>query len=332
MIKKERSYPLTALKLEALLRSLSAAHEKRPLIERDLAKVLAGYRGEQTLDYHLNFLDNEQYIIFHDVRLPLKNYYFQLDILVLTSRFAFILEVKNLFGSITFDPDFNQLIRIYRDVEEVFPDPVTQVSNQQFKLAQWMKNHGYTIPIYTKVVISNSQTIMKSNTNNQRYLQQITRSANIVSAITKTADQQLPPILTDKDLKKLTRLLLKEHAELHKNGMKKYHLTEADLIPGLHCPNCSHIPLFKKQYKWHCSNCSYADKNALVYSLFDYYLLLGPTITNSQFRHFFDISSPSVSTKTLTSLKLSKTGTTKGAVYHLCREYFDSKLKYAPFV
>lgn len=326
MIKKERFYPLSALKLEALLRRLPATHEKRPLIERDLAKVLAGYRGEQSLDYHLNFLDNEQYMIFHDVRLPLKNYYFQLDTLILTSRFAFILEVKNLFGSITFDPDFNQLIRIYRDAEEVFPDPVTQVNNQQFKLAQWLKNHGYTIPIHTKVVISNSQTIMKSNTNNQRYLQQITRSTNIISAITKTADQQLPPILTDKDLKKLTRLLLKEHAELHRNDMKKYHLTEADLIPGLHCPNCSHIPLFKKRYKWHCSNCSYADKNAIVHSLFDYYLLLGPTITNSRFRHFFDISSPSVSTKTLTSLKLSKTGTTKGAVYHLCREYFDSKI------
>ncbi|MBD3110231.1 NERD domain-containing protein [Bacillus sp. AGMB 02131] len=326
MIKKERLYPLSALQLDALLRRLPANHEKRQIIEKDLAKVLAGYRGEQTLDYHLNFLDDVNHLIFHDVRLPLKNHFFQIDTLILTSRFAFILEAKNLFGSITFDPDFNQLIRMYLDTEEVFPDPVTQVNNQKFKLAQWLKNHGYTIPIYTKVVISNPHTIMKSNTNNQRYLQQIIRSANIVSAIMKTSEQQSPPILTDKDLKKLTRLILKDHTEFYRNNLKRYALTEAELTTGLHCPSCSHIPLIKKRYKWHCSNCSYADKHAVIHSLFDYYLLLGPTITNKQFRRFFDIPSTSTSTKTLTSLNLSKTGTTKGVVYQLCREYFDSKI------
>ena len=325
MIKKERLYPLSALKLEALLRRLPATHEKRQIIERDLAKILAGYRGEQSLDYHLNFLDDANHLIFHDIRLPLKEHFFQMDTLILTSRFAFILEVKNLFGSITFDPDFNQLIRMYLDSEEVFPDPVTQVNNQKFKLTQWLKNHGYTIPIYTKVVISNPQTIMKSNTNNQHYLKQITRSANIVSAIMKTTDQQSPPILTDKDLKKITRLLLKDHTELYRNDLKRYNLTEAELTPGLYCPNCQHIPLIKKRYKWYCSNCSYADKHAIIHSLFDYYLLLGPTITNSQFRRFFDIISPSASTKILSSLNLSRSGTTKGVVYHLCREYFDSK-------
>jgi len=326
MIIKERQYPLSAHILQALLRRLQTNHEKRKLIERDLAKVLAGYRGEQSLDYYLSFLDKDQYTVFHDVRLPLNNHYFQMDTLILTPHFIFILEVKNLFGSITFDPEFNQLIRIYNEVEEVFPDPVNQVNNQKFKLAQWLKIQGFTLPIFTKVIISNPQTIIKSNSNNRNYLQHISRSTNIVSEITKIAEKQPAAILSQKECKKITRQLLKEHTELHKNEMGKYQIAESELIPGIHCPNCASIPLIKKHSKWHCSNCSYAEKNAIIHSLFDYFLLLRPTITNAQSRRFLAISSTSISSKILSSMNLPRSGSTKGIVYHLTREYFDSKI------
>ncbi|WP_243292865.1 hypothetical protein [Bacillus sp. FJAT-47783] len=56
MIKKERTKPIKLKKLEALIRRLSSTHPKRPLVQKELAKHLAGYRGEQSIDYHLSHL------------------------------------------------------------------------------------------------------------------------------------------------------------------------------------------------------------------------------------------------------------------------------------
>ncbi|WP_390621664.1 nuclease-related domain-containing protein [Oceanobacillus massiliensis] len=44
----------------------------------------AGYHGERSLLYHLNFVEQD-YHFFHDLRLPWKNgYHFQIDILLLS--------------------------------------------------------------------------------------------------------------------------------------------------------------------------------------------------------------------------------------------------------
>ena len=327
MIKKQRDYPLSALILEALLRRLPPDHEKRKWIEKDLQKIVVGFRGEQSLDYYLNFLEHDTYLIFHDVRLPIHNHHFQMDSLIISSHFIFILEIKNLYGKITFDPQFNQLIRDYNDVKEVFPDPVIQVENHKQQLRKWLHQYNFTVPIYTSVVISNPKTIIQANTANQDYLQKIIRSTNIVSTITKTAKKHPNPVLSDKDLRKITRLVLKQHAHLHKNELKKYQLTEEELLRGVRCPKCDHIPLTKKGKLWICCQCSYQGTDAIIHSLFDYYLIVRPTITNAQLRKFFELSSTSISAKLLSSLKLPRTGSTKNTQHHLSRDYFESKIR-----
>ncbi len=68
MIAKKRVVPLKIRQIEALLRRLPPHHPKIPLIEKDLIKRRAGYRGEKSVDYHLSFLPDE-YLIFHGLRL-----------------------------------------------------------------------------------------------------------------------------------------------------------------------------------------------------------------------------------------------------------------------
>ncbi|MFB4163278.1 nuclease-related domain-containing protein [Alteribacillus sp. JSM 102045] len=57
-------------------------------------KSAAGYRGEKSLDYYLSFLPENECLIFNDLRLPHKNYFFQIDILVLSTRFHLIVVHK----------------------------------------------------------------------------------------------------------------------------------------------------------------------------------------------------------------------------------------------
>lgn len=69
MIIKERKVPLSIQTREALLRRLPPNHPKRPEIKEDLKIAQAGYNGELNLDYHLAFLPEKDYRIFHDLRL-----------------------------------------------------------------------------------------------------------------------------------------------------------------------------------------------------------------------------------------------------------------------
>ncbi|MBA9028191.1 nuclease-related domain-containing protein [Peribacillus huizhouensis] len=74
-------------KLDALVRRLPENHPKRPLVEKDLAKRLAGYRGEKAVDYHLTEVSKKQSLILHDLRLKARTHYFQLDTIILTQSF-----------------------------------------------------------------------------------------------------------------------------------------------------------------------------------------------------------------------------------------------------
>ncbi|MED1098241.1 MULTISPECIES: nuclease-related domain-containing protein [Bacillus] len=90
-----------------MLRNLPSNHPKIPLITEELKKRTAGYRGETALDFPLSFIAEKDYFIFHDLRLQDSSRYFQMDTLVLSQKFALILEVKNIAGSLYFDPTFN---------------------------------------------------------------------------------------------------------------------------------------------------------------------------------------------------------------------------------
>ncbi|WP_082919413.1 nuclease-related domain-containing protein [Cytobacillus oceanisediminis] len=65
-------------------------------------------RGEEAVDYFLK--DLPEFIIVKDTRLSNGNGdFFQIDMLLLCPIFLLILEIKNISGTLYFDPAFNQL-------------------------------------------------------------------------------------------------------------------------------------------------------------------------------------------------------------------------------
>ncbi|WP_430103751.1 nuclease-related domain-containing protein [Peribacillus simplex] len=60
----------------------------------------AGYNGEYRVFQSLKSLPEKEYLLFHDLRLFGSPFPFQMDILILTSSFLLILEVKNMAGEI----------------------------------------------------------------------------------------------------------------------------------------------------------------------------------------------------------------------------------------
>ncbi|MBO9130041.1 nuclease-related domain-containing protein [Bacillus sp. 165] len=314
MIKKERKKPLKIRKLEALMRRLPPFHPKRPIIEEELAKSMAGYRGEQSLDYHLDFLPPKRYFIFHDLRLLNPPHFFQLDTLILSPCFLLIIEVKNITGTLYFDSTFHQLTRTMNGKEEGFPSPLLQVKRQLSQLNEWLQTNKFpAVPIETLVVISSPSTIIKAS----HHLPTVIHRDSLVSKIESFEKKHKEQKLSEQELRRLSARLLKRHTPISSNILQRFRIDEIELLKGVHCPECRLIPMQRKGHSWLCSSCNYSSKDAHIETLQDYALLISPTITNQQLRGFLQLPSRHIATKILMSMGLKHVGITKGRVYQL---------------
>ncbi|ASF40547.1 hypothetical protein CEH05_15865 [Halobacillus halophilus] len=158
--RKKRSVPLILRQEEALYRRIPENYEKRKSIEHSIQKRWAGYRGELALDYFLEFLPKTPFHIFEDLRLLLASVKtFQLDTLLLTSHAGFIIEVKNISGTIIYEGKSQPFRHISQGKEERLPNPIAQVNLQKLQLEHWFHARGiHDYPIIPHVALSSSST------------------------------------------------------------------------------------------------------------------------------------------------------------------------------
>ncbi|PFR23799.1 nuclease [Bacillus cereus] len=318
MIVKERKKPVYLRQLEALLRRLPTNHPKRDIISEKFAKHKAGYKGEQAIDYPLSFLPNREYNILHDIRLFAQDHYFQIDTLIISSHFILFPEIKNIMGTLLFDTEFHQLIRISEQKSEGFPDPLLQVKRQEMQLQTWLHSHGFSnLPIESLVVISTPRTIVKTSCHNQELPQKITHSANIRNKIKQLESVYVKKRLSVKKQQKLVQHIMMEHSPLQQDLLEQYSITKDELLRGVQCSKCMFISMVKVRGGWHCTKCNAFSKEAHKYAVQDYALLLGTTVTNKELKGFLNVESSSVVKRLMKMMELPYTGDNKGRRYDL---------------
>ncbi|WP_338751919.1 nuclease-related domain-containing protein [Bacillus sp. FJAT-52991] len=317
MLVKERTIPLTISILEALARNLPEHHAKQLIIEDELAKSRAGHRGEQSIDYHLSFFPDD-HLILHNVRLASGDHFFQIDTLIICPNMIVILEVKNIAGTLFFDEAFHQLIRTIEEKEEAFPDPILQVWRQQRQLESWLTSHKFpTIPIVPFVVISNPSTIIKNDPTHKIVRQTVIHASVIPFKFDRLHQMYKNQLLSLKETKKMSRLLIKHHQPYRPDLLRQLQISEKELLTGAKCEKCQHQPMQRNIGKWHCSRCNHYSIDAHIPALTDYALLHSPTITNKQFRDYFQIQSSAVAKRLLGAMNLEQSGNRRNRIYHL---------------
>ncbi|OAS82995.1 MULTISPECIES: nuclease-related domain-containing protein [Metabacillus] len=321
MISKIRTIPLSILKLQALLRRLPPTHPKFLLIKENLSKRLAGYKGEKAIDYPLSFLPEKDYYILHDLRLHDSTHYFQLDTLLICPNFIILLEVKNIAGTIYFDQEFHQLIRTHDGKETVLKDPLIQTSRQELQLKKWLtKNKCSKVPILSLIVISNSNTLIRTSPENHDLNQKVIHHHFLPTKINQLKKDFPNKMLSEKEMKKTIRMLQKEHKPLDQSILDQFEIQFDEILKGIFCPLCHHLSMLRIHGTWFCGHCKHKEKAAHLSALKDFYLLFGAEITNHKVREFLQISSPFLSSRLLHSMELSNNGTTKDRVHHLSFE------------
>ncbi|WP_258759445.1 nuclease-related domain-containing protein [Cytobacillus firmus] len=322
MIIKERKISNFILSMNALLRRLPLSHPKRGLIESDLTKRKAGIRGEEAVDYFLK--DLPEFIILKDIRLSNGNGdFYQIDVLLLCSNFLLILEIKNISGTIYFDPAFNQLIQSKQEKERGFLDPLIQAKRQQKELAKWLADRKIHTPIEYFVVISNPSTVIKTPSYHKLALEKVLHASHLRERIDKLKENYPEEKLTDREIRKLSRAITKKHIPANYNVLKYYDIDIKEIITGIQCPACSRFSMKRVRGTWKCSSCHTSDKEAHIRALHDYLFLISSSITNQQFREFTQLSSSNIAKKLLTALKLPYSGEKKSRIYQIPKDFFE---------
>ncbi len=312
MIIKTRKPPQKLQELQALHRRTSLNHPKIQLIKENLARCLAGYRGECAIDYHLTFLEEKNYFIFHDIRLKVSKHYFQIDTLLLSRKLAFNLEVKNFAGELYFDEENHQLIRLLDGQKEAFRDPLIQIFFQEQHLKNWFSNNGYPdLPVQSLVVISNPSTIIHTTS------KKVIHSEFLPIKIHQLEKNYSENKLSDKVLKKLIRQIKKQDTPLQTSLIEQFELSEDELLKGVHCPKCNFIPLIRTYGNWICPRCSFQSSDAHFHSIKDYTLLINDMFTNREIRSFLKISNAQLMKRLLHSPQILALGNKNARIYKL---------------
>jgi Nuclease-related domain len=321
LIVKERSRPLILFKLDSLLERIPLHSFKKADIQSDRAKFNAGFNGEKSLDYHLADLSDENHFIFHDLRLPrdkMQKQYFQIDSLIITPKYCLLIEVKNLIGNLYFDHQFNQVIRTKNGIEEAFPDPIIQVEFQAACFKEWLAFHKFSnIPIFYLVVITNIHSVIRISPNYKKSLNKVVRGKDLIRTIHKLNSGNHENYLSEKDLKKLTKLLVKNNKQNNIDVLKLYDIKKEELSTGVICPYCGKLPMKRGMRNWICLVCSYKNNDAHIKAINDYALLISTVVKNADLRNFLHVNSSTSMYKILHAMNLKPIGSRKAATYTL---------------
>jgi hypothetical protein len=316
VIMLELIVPVQAEQCIALLKRMPKKHPVRPIVEKDLRLWLKGYYGELNAAYFLSFLPEDEYYIFHGLRLTDKKA-FQMDILLISAKFALIIEVKNISGKLKFKKGSDLMIRELNNNEEGMDNPIQQVKRHHLQFFNWLKAKNFKgIPIEHLVVISKTSTIIETTPDNLQIFQKMIYAESLPDKIQELEVKYTKPRITKKTIAQLSDTLIKEH-EIHiPDVLQTYNLLRSDINPGVQCPNCDVFHMTYLSGKWHCFKCNYTCKKAHLPAINDYFLILDRTITRKQLAEYLHMDLIKAR-NLLLSLDLPSTGTKRSTKYFL---------------
>ncbi|SEQ76753.1 nuclease-related domain-containing protein [Piscibacillus halophilus] len=319
---KEHDIPPRLLRLIAIQRNLVNQHPILTKIEDEIASYSSGYQGELSIDYHINYI-LDPHNKLHNLRIPLKNWHFEIDTLLVFEKFMLALEIKNLRGDIYIDHEAGIMKQLHNEEEKVYQSPLVQVEKQVRQLNYWLSQRNYHVPIEPLVVFVNPNVHLKANHSRIIYPFILSHKYYEIKAQYQKYDSiKQRSILIDSLIK---------HTELdNQQILKHFNLTKSDFKPGVICPQCHLKTVIREKYQWLCTACQYKDKHSFISALKEYFLLFGPVISAKEAREWLQINI-STARYLLKSLKFNQIGKKKYTKYIMdfdLRKDFEYLIEY----
>lgn len=315
MFAKDLEVPFSLLQAEALEGRYKENQEKLVELKAKIKRLRSGYNGEKTINYHLKLIPDEKYYIFHDLRLPVEKTFFQIDALLLSSKWILILEGKNHSGTLRFEK--NQMIQEVNNTKEVYENPISQANRHRILLRYLFgKEKVPKIPIENFVVVCKTSTEIIISSGYTEAENKVIKASDLLWKIEGLEHNFKKEYLNPKEIERVRELLLKKHTPNRMEILKKFEIAEANVTTGVQCPSCSFIPMTYERQKWICPSCHFSSKDAYIKAINDYFLIVKTSITNEELRRFLHLPSSRSATYIFSLLKLPHRGNYSSRVYY----------------
>ena len=308
----ERVASTILLALQRLERRLHMDHPHYDAVKSALYNAQSGQGGEKYIDSTLSAIHIPiPHMIYPNFRLYEK--YIpstQIDILIFTSAYALVVEVKNWGGTITLQ-NTGQAIQEKNGVVRSMDCPIVQAEYYRENLLDWFHMNDIALPVHRVVIFPFASTLLIGAENRgvhfTKELPQIIRKLN-----------KLPLQLHLNDFKSLSKKLQASNNPFARVDIcEQYGILPSDLMKGFYCPHC-HIQLHKKNSRHYvCPLCSSVPENPIHEIMIDWFTLFGDHVTNKDIR---DLSGMGDSHRVHYFMKKSgfpSSGRNKGTVYHV---------------
>jgi Nuclease-related domain len=307
--------PIPLEQTEALLRRVAENHPKRSIIETKRKYLDSGYQGEKKLNYFLGLIPEKKYYIFHGLRLPIGNSYFQIDALLISPKITIIIESKNYAGTLTIEKD--QLTQEINGSTEVYDNPLSQAIRHKILLQYFLEKYQLQLaPIEVLVVFTRSSSVVKIAQGYHEATKKVLKVANLLKKIEDLEKYYSIDRIAPKTISKVGKLLLKKHTPLRIDVLRTFAIQNWEIITGVRCFKCLRIPMQFYRQKWICRLCKWESKDAYLEAINDLFLIFDEPFTNKEIREFLHIPNGRQATYFLNISNLPTTGSNKGRIYH----------------
>lgn len=272
----ERSRPYRLLYQEALLARTSPLHKNYLVIKEEVRRRSAGFTGELQFDRACSeyAADTKFHVI------PDFNFHgHQMDGICIFPSFIAIVEVKNIRGLIQMDGRKRQFTRTLNDMVTGMANPDDQLYRHEKLLYRLI---GDKVPIIGILVFSNHSAILE--------IKNIKRRVIHLSGFPFELDELISDYCASPkiDIEYYYEQILSLQPPLQPPAPP---VISYPLLKGVFCGNCSSTDMNYSRGFWRCPSCSEKQANAHLLALQDYRLLIGPTVSNQEFRQFTGLQS-----------------------------------------
>ncbi|PYF04006.1 nuclease-related domain-containing protein [Ureibacillus chungkukjangi] len=312
ILKRQKSWKL--LNLEAVLRRHpeNEAREYSFYKEQYMAQK-KGHDGEVHVDRLWSELTIQSpYYLLHSYETNNHaGYSHQIDTIVLTPHFIWIIEIKNIGGRLDIDESKHRLIRTNQEgTIESFRNPLNQIKRHTEFISRKLRGMNINLPVESSVIIVSDYTIIGSIPKGHSIFHASGLQTELDKLFNNYRERRIPLNLFEK--------LKTELMHQHQRKEWKAKVNEAKLRKGVLCKNCEYKSrMFFEYGSFKCAKCGMKSKEAHLEALTDYRYLISEWISNRELREYLGIESRFAVTRLIKDLNLEHQGTYRNRKYRI---------------
>lgn len=292
--KLKTGYPIIIRNLESELAPVVELHHRIPetsnslveLLEERKRRIEAGFYGEQKIDKILESLPFPQPFLvipnFHAAISPSR--YIQIDLLIVTTRYLALIEIKNIRGHIEFLVDPNRLRRTENGVEQYFDCPFSQLGRNILAVKTLLSELKLSVPLQPALVFAHSKASI------------VTSDKRFPILFPKQLDlffhqlNERPPVLTSSDFNKLSKALRARSLSFSFTTLiETLGIDPLTLKRGIFCNSCGG-EMERLTSTWKCTRCSLKEYQAIKRTTLNLVQLLGPNYQSRDLQYHMKLS------------------------------------------